>query len=104
MSCNCIGIITNSSITKHTTHIPRPSGTIVCIVPSLVSRSRYLLQLVLPGSLSSVTLPKDLDLAVKPRAIDEDKEFSKVVEAALYQYMSMKPEHDEIKHPKKFNK
>ena len=37
-------------------------------------------------------------------AIDEDKEFSKVVKAALYQYMGMKSEQDEIKRPKKFNK
>jgi hypothetical protein len=50
------------------------------------------------------SLPKKLDLAVRRRAIDEDKQFSEIVETALYQYMDMKPEQEEVKAKKKINK
>jgi len=43
------------------------------------------------------SLPNDLDLALRRRAIDDGKEFSQVVKAALYQYLGIKPEREEIK-------
>ena len=54
------------------------------------------------------SLPNDLDLALRRRAIDENKEFSQIVEAALNQYLGIKPEQEversHVKRPKKINK